>query len=81
MPTIAAAYAVIEIYPFSKDIAMKRHPLPPGMRALAAFIGAVVLAVLAAASVMTPDIAVQSADSTAMLPNALDQILPANLLE
>lgn len=60
---------------------MKRHPLPPGMRALAAFVGAVVLAVLAAASVMTPDIAVQSADSTAMLPNGLDQIFPASLFE
>ncbi|CAN7286089.1 hypothetical protein ASF11_16160 [Acidovorax sp. Leaf76] len=60
---------------------MKRHPMPPGTRALAAFVGTVVLAVLAAASVMTPDIAVQSADSMAMLPGGVDEILPANLFE
>lgn len=60
---------------------MKRQSLPPGVRALAAFIGTVVLAVLAAASVVTPDIGVQSADSTAMAPIGLDEILPVSLFE
>ena len=39
---------------------MKRHSLPPGARALVAFIGTVVLAVLAAVSLLMPDVAVQS---------------------
>lgn len=60
---------------------MKRHPLPPGTRALAAFAGTVVLALLAAASLLTPDVAVQSVDSMALLPNGLDQILPTSLFE
>ena len=60
---------------------MKRHPLPPGARALVAFVGTVVLAVLAAASLLTPDVAVQSVDSMALLPNGLDQILPTSLFE
>jgi len=60
---------------------MKRHPLPPGARALAAFAGTVVLALLAAASLLTPDVAVQSVDSMALLPNGLDQILPTSLFE
>ena len=59
---------------------MKR-PLPPsrtsrGARAVAAFAGTVVLALLAAASVTTPDVAVQSADSLTLLPAGLEQILP-----
>lgn len=60
---------------------MKRHPQQPGMRALAAFVGTVVLAVLAAVSAITPDVVVQSADSTAMLPSGLEEILPAILFE
>lgn len=60
---------------------MKRRPLPPGARALVAFVGTVVLAVLAAASLLTPDVAVQSVDSMSLLPNGLDQILPTSLFE
>jgi hypothetical protein len=60
---------------------MKRHPLPPGARALAAFAGTVVLAVLAAASLLMPDVAVQSVDSMSLLPNGLDQLLPTSLFE
>jgi non-ribosomal peptide synthetase component E (peptide arylation enzyme) len=60
---------------------MKRHNFPPGARAVFAFVGTVVLAFLAAASHLTPDIAVQSVDSMAMLPNGLDQLLPAALFE
>lgn len=60
---------------------MKRHPLPPGARALLAFAGTVVLAFLAAASVLSPDIGVQSADSAALLPTGIDEIIPASLFE
>ncbi|KRD23873.1 MULTISPECIES: hypothetical protein [Acidovorax] len=60
---------------------MKRHPLTPGTRALAAFAGTVVLAVLAAASLLMPDVTVQSVDSMSLLPSGLDQILPSSFLE
>lgn len=60
---------------------MKRHPFSPGARAIAAFAGTVVLAVLAAASVLMPDVTVQSVDSISMLPEGLDQILPVGLFE
>lgn len=60
---------------------MKRRPLTPGTRALFMFAGTVVLAVLAAASLLTPDVAVQSVDSMSLLPNGLDQILPTSLFE
>jgi len=60
---------------------MKRHPITPGTRALAAFAGTVVLAVLAAASLLMPDVTVQSADSMPLLPSGLDQILAPSLFE
>ncbi|QLA79547.1 hypothetical protein EXV95_02025 [Acidovorax sp. JMULE5] len=60
---------------------MKRHPLTPGTRALAAFAGTVVLAVLAAASLLMPDVTVQSVDSMPLLPIGLDQIFPSSLFE
>lgn len=60
---------------------MKRHPLTPGTRALAAFAGTVVLAVLAAASLLMPDATVQSVDSMPLLPSGLDQIFPSSLFE
>lgn len=60
---------------------MKRPPLRPGTRALAAFAGTVVLAVLAAASLLMPDVAVQSVDSMPLLPSGLDQMLTAGLFE
>lgn len=60
---------------------MKRHPFTPGARAVVAFAGTVVLAVLAAASLLMPDLTVQSVDSISMLPNGLDEILPAGLFE
>lgn len=60
---------------------MKRRTFPPRARALFAFVGTVVLATLAAASHLTPDITVQSVDSMAVLPNGLEQILPTSLFE
>jgi len=60
---------------------MKRPPSRPGTRALAAFAGTVVLAVLAAASLLMPDVAVQSVDSMPLLPSGLDQMLTAGLFE
>ena len=51
---------------------MKRHFLTPGARPLAAFIGTVVLAVLAAASVLIPDAVVQSVDSMSHVPMGWD---------
>ena len=77
---IEAAWAVIETpTPFlsldDEDFIMKRHPLPPGARAVAAFLGTVVLAVLAAVTVLMPDVAVQSVDSMLHLPAGLDEIL------
>ncbi|RYH00100.1 MAG: hypothetical protein EON58_01375 [Alphaproteobacteria bacterium] len=60
---------------------MKRHPMTPGARAIFAFAGTVVLAVLAAVSLLMPDVTVQSVDSMSMLPNGLDQILPASFFE
>ena len=60
---------------------MKRHFLPPGARALVAFIGTVVLAVLAAVSLLMPDVAVQSVDSMSNGLTGLDQILSASFLD
>ncbi len=60
---------------------MKRHPMTPGARAIFAFAGTVVLAVLAAVSLLMPDVTVQSVDSMSMLPTGLDQILPASFFE
>lgn len=53
---------------------MKRHVLPPGARPLVAFIGTVVLAVLAAASVLMPDAIVQSVDSMSHLPTGWEDL-------
>lgn len=58
---------------------MKRHPLTPGARACVAFAGTVALAILAA--LVTPDVAVQSADAMSLLPGGLDQILPDSFFE
>jgi len=60
---------------------MKRHPWKPGTRALAGFTGTVVLALLAAASLLVPDITVQAVDSMPQLPSGLDQILVADWFE
>lgn len=60
---------------------MKRHPLTPGTRALAAFAGTVVLAVLAAASLLMPDVTVQSVDSMSLLPGGLEQLFPSSFFE
>jgi len=60
---------------------MKRHPLPPETGALAAFVATVVLALLAAASLLMPEVAVQSVDSMSLPPNGLDQLLPPQLFE
>ena len=60
---------------------MKRHPLTPGTRALAAFAGTVVLAVLAAASLLMPDVTVQSVDSMSLLPVGLEQLFPSSFFE
>ncbi|MBT9512069.1 MAG: hypothetical protein IV104_06960 [Acidovorax sp.] len=61
---------------------MKRHSLPPGARALAAFIGTVVLAVLAAVALLMPDVAVQSVDSMLLLPTlGLDEILSTRFVD
>ena len=54
---------------------MQRHPLSPEARALLAFAGTVVFAVLAAVSSVMPDIAIESVDSTAQGLAGLDQIL------
>jgi len=60
---------------------MKRHTWTPGTRALASFTGTVVLALLAAASLLMPDITVQSVDSMPLLPSGLDQILLSDWFE
>jgi hypothetical protein len=54
---------------------MKFHHLPPRARAVAAFVVTVVLAFLAAATVLMPDITVQSVDSMVRLPGGVEQIL------
>lgn len=59
---------------------MKRHFLPPGTRPLAAFIGTVVLAVLAAASVLMPDAVVQSVDSMSYIPTGWDDLTATRFL-
>ncbi|MFT4242676.1 MAG: hypothetical protein QM569_10375 [Acidovorax sp.] len=58
---------------------MKRHPIPAETRALAAFVGTVVLALLAAVSQLTPEVAVQSVDSVPQLPSGLDELLLSRL--
>jgi hypothetical protein len=58
---------------------MKRRPLKSGTRALAAFTGTVVLALLAAASLLMPDVTVQSVDSMPLLPSGLDQLLLSSI--
>lgn len=63
-----------------KEFTMKRHSLPPGARAFVAFIGAVVLALLAAVLLLLPDVAVQSADSMPHGLTGLDQILSSSFL-
>ena len=59
---------------------MKRHVLSPGMRPLAAFLGTVVLAVLAAVLVLMPDATVQSVDSMSHLPAGWDDLLSTRFL-
>ena len=54
---------------------MKRHAVSPATRALLAFVGTVLLAVLAAVSFLAPDVTAQSADSLSRLPSGLDQML------
>jgi hypothetical protein len=54
---------------------MKFHHLPPRMRAAAAFAATVVLAFMAAATLLMPDIMVQSVDSMVRLPGGVEQIL------
>lgn len=60
---------------------MQRRPLTPRTRALAAFAGTVVLAVLAAASLLMPDVTVQSADSMPLLPSGLNQLVDTSFLQ
>ena len=59
-----------------EDFIMKRHSLPPGARAVAAFLGTVVLALLAAVTVLMPDVAVQSVDSMLHLPPIQSRMQP-----
>lgn len=54
---------------------MKFHQLPRRMRSAAAFVVAVVLAFLAAAVTLMPDVTVQSADSLVRMPGGVEQIL------
>ena len=58
---------------------MKPKPFPPGMRALIAFAGTVLLALVAVVSLLAPEITVQSADSLPHLANGLGQMLSAGL--
>lgn len=64
-----------------KDASMKNHHLSPSARALVAFIGTVVLAVLASMALLTPDVAVPAVDSMTALRSGPDQILPTGLFE
>jgi hypothetical protein len=60
---------------------MKFHQLPPRTRAAAAFVVAVVLAFLAAAATLMPDVTVQSADSMVRLPGGVEQIITQGFAE
>ncbi len=60
---------------------MKFHHLPPAMRALAAFVVTVVLAFLAAAALLMPEVMVQSVDSMVRLPGGVEQILTQGFSE
>ena len=61
---------------------MQRRPqTTTRFRALAAFVGTVVLAVLAAASLLMPDVTVQSADSMPLLPSGLNQLVDTSFVE
>ena len=60
---------------------MKRRPHTTRFRALAAFAGTVVLAALAAASLLMPDVTVQSADSLPLLPSGLNELVDTSFLE
>lgn len=52
---------------------MKHYFLKPNSRAFAGFVAAVVLAFLAAASLLLPDIAVPSVDAMHQLPAGLSE--------
>lgn len=54
---------------------MKSHPLPRRKHPVAAFVVTIVLAVLAAAALLMPDVMVQSVDSMVRLPGGVEQIL------
>ena len=58
---------------------MKLKSFPPGMRALIAFAGTVLLALVAVVSLLAPEITVQSADSLPHLANGIGQMLSAGL--
>lgn len=76
-PAIEAVWGPLR-FPLLSDLeglAMKRHVFTPEARPLAAFIGTVVLAVLAAVLVLIPDTAVQSVDSMSHLPTGWDDLL------
>ena len=65
---------------------MKRRRLPPKnqlptRRALLAFVATVVLAVMATAAVLLPDLTADSADSLARVPSDLGQWIPAGLFD
>ena len=61
---------------------MQRRPqTTTRFRALAAFVGTVVLAVLASASLLMPDVTVQSADSMPLLPSGLNQLVDTSFVE
>ena len=61
---------------------MQRRPqTTTRFRALAAFVGTVVLAVLASASLLMPDVTVQSADSMPLLPSGLNQLVDTGFVE
>ena len=54
---------------------MKSHQLPRRKRPVAAFVVTVVLAFLASAALLMPDIMVQSVDSMVRLPGGVEQII------
>ena len=58
---------------------MKPKSFPPGMRALIAFAGTVLLALVAVVSLLAPEITVQSADSLPHLANGIGQMLSVGL--
>jgi hypothetical protein len=58
---------------------MKSLHFSSQMCALATFVGTVVLAVLAAVSLLSPHATVQSADSISGVPTGVGQIIPTSL--